>query len=249
MMNKLCTVVCGSSGLIGRNIVRSLLAKGIPVVAVDRSSFPDFGDEQLYEFQTDIFDPDFKEKFLAFVAEHSLQVNGWVNSIYPATEDDGTYIYTDDVNNTGVENVRLHLGGYYELCKLAVELFLGNPDGGAIVNLSSIYGILGPDFSMYEGTEMINEAPYAAAKGGIQGLTRFIATVYGKDNIRANCISPGGVANQQAEPFVKAYCKKVPLQRMAQPDDISGPVLFLLFPEAKYITGQNLVVDGGYSVM
>ena len=122
-------------------------------------------------------------------------------------------------------------------------------DGGSIVNFASIYGALGPDFSIYEGTEMTSPAAYTAIKGGVISMTKYIATYFGKDNIRCNSICPGGVYNNQNQDFVDKYVKKVPLGRMADPHDISPTVSFLLSDEAKYLTGQNIFVDGGWSAM
>lgn len=117
----------------------------------------------------------------------------------------------------------------------------------SIVHVSSIYGILGPDMSLYEGiSKMGNPAAYAASKGGLDQLTRWMATVLAPD-IRVNGINLGGVFRNQDKRFVARYEARVPLGRMATENDVVGPVLFLASAEAAYITGQVLPVDGGYS--
>jgi NAD(P)-dependent dehydrogenase (short-subunit alcohol dehydrogenase family) len=118
---------------------------------------------------------------------------------------------------------------------------------GNIVNIASIYGMLGPDFSIYEGTTMTMPAEYAAIKGAIISFTRYLATYLAPYNIRVNCLSPGGIFNEQPETFVKKYNKRTPMGRMGNPEDIAGGVLFLLSDLSSYITGQNLVIDGGWS--
>jgi NAD(P)-dependent dehydrogenase (short-subunit alcohol dehydrogenase family) len=116
---------------------------------------------------------------------------------------------------------------------------------GSIINIGSIYGELGPDWRMYEGTEMANPAAYAASKGGLIQLTRWLATTLAPQ-IRVNCISPGGIYRNQPEQFVRRYVNKTPLQRMAKEDDFIGAVAFLASNMSSYVTGQVLRVDGGW---
>ena len=120
---------------------------------------------------------------------------------------------------------------------------------GSIINFSSIYGINAPDFSVYNGTDIDMPIAYAEIKGGINMLTKYIASKYGKFNVRANIIAPGGVFDNQQEIFVKNYENKVPLKRMANLKDIVGPVIFLLSEAASYITGHILIVDGGWTIL
>ncbi|NLE26755.1 MAG: SDR family oxidoreductase, partial [Clostridiaceae bacterium] len=116
-----------------------------------------------------------------------------------------------------------------------------------IVNIASIYGMLGPDFSIYEGTTMTMPAEYAAIKGAIINFTRYLATYLASYNIRVNCLSPGGIFNEQPASFVEKYKQRTPMGRMGNPEDIAGGVLFLLSNLSSYVTGQNLVIDGGWS--
>jgi NAD(P)-dependent dehydrogenase (short-subunit alcohol dehydrogenase family) len=117
---------------------------------------------------------------------------------------------------------------------------------GSVINLGSIYGIVGPDMRMYEGTSMGNPAAYAASKGGLLQLTRWLATVMAPQ-IRVNAISPGGVWRNQPDKFHRAYLSRTPLGRMATEEDIKGAVAFLASDLSAYVTGQNLVVDGGWT--
>ena len=120
---------------------------------------------------------------------------------------------------------------------------------GNIINMASIYGFSAPKFEIYEGTDMTMPVEYAAIKGAIINLTKYLASHLGKCNIRVNSISPGGVFNNQPESFVKKYSEKVVLdERMTSTDDIVGVLIFLLSDASKYITGQNVVVDGGFTL-
>jgi NAD(P)-dependent dehydrogenase (short-subunit alcohol dehydrogenase family) len=120
---------------------------------------------------------------------------------------------------------------------------------GSIINLSSIYGFLGPDFYIYKDTAMTMPAAYSVIKGGIINFTRYLASYYGKYKIRINCISPGGVYCKQPRVFVKRYIQNTPLGRMAYKEDIVGAVIYLASDSARYVTGHNLVVDGGLSII
>ncbi len=118
---------------------------------------------------------------------------------------------------------------------------------GVIVFISSIYGIVGPDFSLYEGTGMANPAAYGASKAGLIQLTRYLATKLAPD-IRVNCISFGGVFRNQDSKFVERYIKKTPQKRMAREEDIKGTIMYLVSDMSDYLTGQNIVLDGGFTI-
>ena len=120
---------------------------------------------------------------------------------------------------------------------------------GSIINISSIYGSLAPDFTIYKGTNMTMPAAYSAIKGGINNFTKYLASYYGSKGIRVNSISPGGILDNQDKTFVRHYEEKVPLQRMGKPEDIAPSVSFLLSDDASYITGHNLLIDGGWSII
>lgn len=167
----------------------------------------------------------------AFVGDSSLE--GWVSDF--AAQSLETWRRAIEVNLTAP----FHLS----------QLFAGDlarNGEGAIINVGSIYGVVGPDLSVYEGTPMGNPAAYAASKGGLVQLTRWLSTVLAPD-IRVNCISPGGLARGQDQRFVDRYVKRTPLQRMGHVEDVIGAISFLANDRARWITGQNLVVDGGYT--
>ena len=118
---------------------------------------------------------------------------------------------------------------------------------GSIINVASIYGIVGPDPRLYENLDMFNPAAYAASKGGVVQFTKWCATVLAPD-VRVNAITPGGIFRNQHPDFLERYESRTPLKRMAQEDDFIGATVFLASDLSQYITGQNIVVDGGFSV-
>ncbi len=123
---------------------------------------------------------------------------------------------------------------------------LGRSGHGSVILFGSIYGLAGPDPSLYDGTAMENPAAYGASKGGLLQLTRHLATVLAPE-IRVNAISPGGVERGQPKEFQERYRTRTPLRRMATEEDLKGAVAFLASDLSSYVTGHNLVVDGGWT--
>lgn len=143
--------------------------------------------------------------------------------------------------------IKVNLTGTQLCCDLIGQKMANN---GSIINISSIYGIVGPDFSIYEkadydGKPMGVSAGYAASKGGVIALTKYYAALYAPKNIRVNCVTPGGIFDNQAESFVKKYSAKTLMGRMAKKDEVSGTILYLASDLSSYVTGTNILVDGG----
>ena len=120
---------------------------------------------------------------------------------------------------------------------------------GSIINIASIYGVVSNDPGLYAGTAMVQPPTYNFVKAGMINFTRYLACYYGKQGIRANCISPGGYFNQQPEVFVQRYSDRVPLGRMMGHEDLQGAVVFLASDASAYVTGVNLLVDGGWTCL
>ncbi|TAK00229.1 SDR family oxidoreductase [bacterium] len=124
---------------------------------------------------------------------------------------------------------------------------LAHSGHGSVVNIGSIYGLVGPDMRLYEGTSLGNPAAYAASKGGLLQLTRWLAAVLAPD-VRVNTVSAGGVWRNQPAEFCNRYINRTPLGRMAKEEDLKGAVAYLCSDLSAYVTGHNLVVDGGWTV-
>ena len=145
--------------------------------------------------------------------------------------------------------MRINSTGFFLSCKIFGEQ-MRKQGFGVIVNISSIYGVVAPNFNIYEGTEMTSPANYAFAKGGMINFTRYLASYYGRYGIRVNSISPGGFhTDDQPDIFVENYSRQTLLGRMAVDDDIKGAAVFLASDASSYITGQNLMVDGGWTAI
>lgn len=141
--------------------------------------------------------------------------------------------------------IRVNLTAAFVLVQAARDALAARARGSVIL-ISSIYGLVGPDMRLYEGTAMANPAGYAASKGGLLQLTRYLATLLAP-HVRVNAISPGGVWRSQPEDFVTRYVARTPLGRMAAEEDLKGAVAYLASDLSAYVTGHNLVVDGGWT--
>lgn len=117
---------------------------------------------------------------------------------------------------------------------------------GSVIHVTSIYGLVGPDWRLYEGTTMGNPAAYAASKGGLEQLTRWLATTLAPD-IRVNSVAPGGVLRNTQEPFLSRYVGRTPLRRMGSEEDMKGAIAYLASDLSSYVTGQCIAVDGGWT--
>lgn len=143
-------------------------------------------------------------------------------------------------------SMRTNATGLFALTRAFGDLMAAN-GRGSIVNVGSIQGMVGPDYALYEGLNMHAIPDYFFHKAGMVNLTRFFAARYGPRGVRVNCVSPGGFLSGQPQAFVERYAARTFLRRMADDTDLGGPIVFLLSDAARYITGANLPVDGGYT--
>jgi NAD(P)-dependent dehydrogenase (short-subunit alcohol dehydrogenase family) len=243
-LNEKIILVTGGNGLIGNEIIRSIKAEGAICLNFDVNQETEINK---YNIKCDITDQQSITDALKLVYDNFGRIDGLVNNAYPRTMDWG--LKFEDIPLTSWKtNVDWQLNAYFYITQQVANFMKAN-NSGSIVNIGSIYGFVGPDFTVYEGTNMTMPAAYSAIKGGIINLTRYLSSYLGPNQIRVNVVSPGGIFDNQNPIFVSNYNKKVPLRRMGLPEDISPAVVFLLSDEAKYITGQNIVVDGGWSAI
>ncbi|PSL48945.1 NAD(P)-dependent dehydrogenase (short-subunit alcohol dehydrogenase family) [Chitinophaga niastensis] len=237
--------VTGGEGQLGNEFVKYLRNEGAKVISIDRSLKNDLDLGVLY---ADITDVKSIKEVLDLILDRYGVIDGWVNNAYPRTADWGKVPFSEESMESFEQNVSWHLVGYVKCCQLVLNQMMKQKQG-SLINVASIYGVTGPDFTIYEGTPMVNPSAYAAIKGGLINFTRYMAAYYGPYNVRVNCVSPGGIFNHQPEAFVQQYEHKVPLKRLGMPDDISPSIGFLLGDGSRYITGHNLIVDGGWTAI
>jgi NAD(P)-dependent dehydrogenase (short-subunit alcohol dehydrogenase family) len=246
-------VITGGAGHLGRAMAAALVELGAKVALVDRDpAATDAAAAALGSaaagFTVDLADdaavralPDAVNAKLggldilinnaAFVGTSTLE--GWVVPFAEQSVD--TWRKCLDVNLTAA----------FALTQAAAPL-LAASGHGSVINVASIYGVVGPDYGLYAGTAMGNPAAYAASKGGLIQLTRWLSTTLAP-KVRVNALTPGGIARGQAQSFVDRYVARTPLGRMATETDMIGAVAYLASDLSAYVTGQNIVVDGGWT--
>jgi NAD(P)-dependent dehydrogenase (short-subunit alcohol dehydrogenase family) len=243
-------VVSGGAGLIGEAITRALASHGARVVVADLDDVTGrhlANESERVEFvHCDVTIEREVRDVVANVYSTYGTFDGLVNTSFPRPES-----WSKRFEEVNVEDWRDHVNAnlttYFLNAKVAADVLV-DQGGGCILNLGSIYGLQAPDFDIYDGTDMTSPVAYAAIKAGVVNLTRYMASYLGGHGIRVNALSPGGVWDKQHPTFVENYQNRVPLGRMAAPEDMQGAAVFLLSDAASYITGHNLVVDGGWTI-
>lgn len=240
-------LVIGGSGLIGRAIVDDIKKRGGVAINADISVETDL--DSAITVNCNITDDDSVQSTIDIVCEHFGRIDGLVNTAYPRTNDRRSR-FEEMKPESWRANVDMQLNSYFVACQKALIKMKGQ-GYGSVVNIGSIYGVVGNDFTLYEEYGGTSSPSYSAVKGGIINLTRFMASYFGPLGIRINCVSPGGIKDEknQHPSFIKRYEAKVPMRRMGNPEDIAPAVSFLLSDDARYITGHNLMVDGGWTAI
>jgi NAD(P)-dependent dehydrogenase (short-subunit alcohol dehydrogenase family) len=244
MLKDKIILVTGGSGLIGRAIISDIKGKGGIPINLDLNTQTDLDNGQ---YSLDLTNDQSVYDAVSFINAKFTKIDGLVNNAYPRTNDWGDK-FEDIKPDSWRKNVDIQLNSSFVIIQ-AVLRYMKLKNNGSIVNIASIYGVVGNDFTIYEDTNINPPAAYSAIKSGLIGFTKYLASNYGKNNIRINCVSPGGIFDNQSIKFVHKYEQRVPLKRMGKPEDIAPSISFLLSDEAKYITGHNLIVDGGWTII
>ena len=251
-------LVTGAAGHLGRALCEYFVSDSATVFAVDLNENglaslelelkPAEG--SFFAFAADLSDEEQRAGLVEQVASQTESLDGAVfAAAFVGTSDlQGWAVdFADQSIATWRKALELNLTAPFHLTQL-LEPLLSRGDGPSIVNVGSIYGSIGPDWSLYEGLDMSNPAAYAASKGGLIQLTRWLASTLAP-GIRVNMVSPGGISRGQDATFVERYSQKTPLARMATEHDIVGQVVYLLSGAASYVTGQNITIDGGITAI
>lgn len=249
-------VVAGAAGLLGREIAHTVAAHGgCPIIAdtaedaadaVSEAIGKEFPASRPMAVRLDVTSKASFENLFGVVVARFGRLDGFVNSAYPRNRNYGSHFF-DVTYEDFCENTNLHLGGYFLAMQQLAAHFMKS-GGGSIVSLASVYGFTAPRFDIYRNTSMTTPVEYAAIKAGVIQLTRFVAKHMKDTMVRVNCVSPGGIADGQPENFLNAYAAYCRSKGMLAERDVTGAVVFLLSDLSAFMTGQNLVVDDGFSL-
>jgi NAD(P)-dependent dehydrogenase (short-subunit alcohol dehydrogenase family) len=245
-----CAVVVGGAGRIGAPMAEALAEAGACVYIASRSSSADHAvvtrlAKAGLDVRASAFDQSdetsVKGTIETIAAEHSMPAI-LVNS---GVERPMTRFLEDDVESWD-RSMAVNARGLFVTCRAFARGMAAN-GGGSIINVASIYGLVAPDPAMYEGSAEGTEPDYPYTKGGMIMFSKYLATYYASQGVRVNCIAPGGLFDNQPEPFYSRYIAKVPMKRMAAPDDLKGVTVLLASAASAYITGAVIPVDGGWT--
>lgn len=247
--------ITGGVGLLGSEVVKALADAGAKAVVLDIKredgeklvrKFKREGKEVFFE-NFDTTDLDNTDLIVDGLRKKYKKIDVFVNAAYPRTSDWGKRIEELSIDSWR-KNVDMHLNSYSWISR-KVCMIMKEQKSGSLINFGSIYGVVGNDFAVYEGTGLTSPMAYSAIKGGIINLGRYLASYFGEFNVRVNTICPGGIFDNQNKTFVKNYSNKTPLKRMGNPDEIASAVLFLASDASSYVTGSTLIVDGGWTAI
>jgi NAD(P)-dependent dehydrogenase (short-subunit alcohol dehydrogenase family) len=247
--------VNGGAGLIGTEVVKAFAEAGAKVVLLDvnkdkgleiQNNLKQDGKDVTFEI-FDATELETLDERIDLLHEKYEKIDIWVNTSFPRTEDWGVKLEEIPLDSFK-KNIDMHLNSYSWISR-RVCLKMQQQKGGSLINFGSIYGVVGANFNIYEGTEMTSSFAYSAIKGGIINLSRYLASYFGSFNVRVNTICPGGIFDNQDEIFVKNYSKQAPLKRMGKPEEIASVVLFLASEAASYVSGSTIMVDGGWTAV
>lgn len=261
LKNKLA-VVTGGGGLLGKQFLQALEQAGAFVVALDvnrtklEEAADQVGTESVEYLQADITDAASIRSAVEEIVRVHNRLDILVNSAAVDPKFDPDQVehrprtsFVDYPLEDWKRSLDVNLTGMFLSCQAAVRPMLQN-GGGVIINLSSMYGLVGPDQRLYrrEGERpRYKPVDYSVTKAGVLGLTRYLAAFYGRKGIRVNALTPGGVFNDHDEEFIQRYSSRAILGRMAEFDELNGALLFLASEASSYMTGANLIVDGGWT--
>jgi NAD(P)-dependent dehydrogenase (short-subunit alcohol dehydrogenase family) len=268
LTNKVVLVV-GGRGYLGREFCQKLRLQNATVISADLPGLSKAADKaeftvefnDIEQVDIDVTDKESVESVINFIVKNYGQIDTLIYSV--TSKPDDFYMPFTECSLEGWQSViHVELDGLF-LVSQEVGKIMEKREQGSVIFISSIYGVVGNDQRIYkgsnlsglyteqkeeEGKQVFSHSVYPVVKGGVISLTRYLAAYWGQYNIRVNCVSPGGIYHEgENEMFLKKYSDKVPLGRKARIDEISGSVVYLTSDESSYVTGQNLIVDGGWT--
>jgi NAD(P)-dependent dehydrogenase (short-subunit alcohol dehydrogenase family) len=256
MLQDKIIIIAGGAGLIGQEFVKAIIENnGTAVIAdINKKTGNETKEKLSKEFDSlnidyvelDVISKESLKKTIEFIDNKYGRIDALVNNVYPRNENYGRHFFDVEYKDF-TENLSMHLGGYFLSSQLYAEYFKQQGYGN-IINISSIYGVIAPKFEIYENTSMTMPVEYSAIKSGLIHLTKYMAKYFKGMNIRVNTISPGGIFDKQPLSFCEKYANNCSTKGMLDNSDLRGTLIYLLSDMSKYVNGQNIIVDDGFTL-
>ena len=246
-------LLTGGCGLAGQKFTKYLGELGHQVIFTDIDTNKglllekELGKSLNIKFyRLDINDTDEISSLLDDLNNKKITINTLINNAYPKNESYGSSLEEVTTNNFN-NNINIHLGGYFNMMQIFSKYFQKKGEGN-VINMSSVYGVIAPRFNIYKDTKMTMPVEYAVIKSGLIHLTKYFSKYYKNSNIRYNCLSMGGIFDNQDEFFVESYKEYCLNKGLLDIEDVFGTLNYLVSDSSKYLNGQNIVVDDGFTI-
>ncbi|MFK7779727.1 MAG: oxidoreductase [Candidatus Gracilibacteria bacterium] len=256
MLKNKVVVITGGAGLIGQEFVKAVIEQnGLAIIAdineeigckVQNNLSKELSSDNIDFVKLDITSKESLHNCIKYLDDKYKKIDALVNNAYPRNKNYGKHFFDVEYEDF-VENIGLNLGGYF-LASQQFAKYFQKQEYGNMINISSIYGVVAPKFEVYKGTSMTMPVEYAAIKSGLIHLTKYMAKYFKCMNIRVNTLSPGGIFDNQPQDFLDAYQKECLNKGVLEKSDLKGTLVYLLSDMSKYVNGQNIVVDDGFSL-
>ncbi|HIP37711.1 MAG TPA: SDR family oxidoreductase [Crocinitomix sp.] len=256
MLANQVVVITGGAGLIGQEFVKAVIEQnGIAIIAdinatlgnpVKNDLSKELNTSNIDFVELDITSKKSLEACIDYLNKKYNRIDALVNNAYPRNKNYARSFFDVEYEDFA-ENLGLNLGGYFTTSQQFSKYFKQQGYGN-IINISSIYGVIAPKFEVYDNTLMTMPVEYAAIKSGLIHLTKYMAKYFKGMNIKVNTLSPGGIFDNQAEDFLNAYKKECSNKGMLDKSDLKGTLAYLLSDMSKYVNGQNIIVDDGFTI-
>ena len=247
-------MITGGSGVLGTVFARALADQGAQIVIADidegrsiacAAEIAKSSGRRCLGISLDVSDQVVVEGAIRLVEDTFGRIDILINNA--AAQPPGMFARLEDYSvDVWNKVMAVNLTGQFLMARSVAPIML-RQKRGSIINISSIYGVVGPNQHIYEGSKFNTPPSYSASKAGVLGLTRYLATYWADRGIRVNSITPGGVFREHKDPFLANYCAHVPMGRMAEQNELCGAVIYLACNASSYVTGHNLIVDGGWT--
>jgi NAD(P)-dependent dehydrogenase (short-subunit alcohol dehydrogenase family) len=262
-LNGKTAIITGGAGILGKHFSEGLASCGSHVVIADRnkneaeilaSDLTQRYGQQCISIECDVSEPASVNSMVDEVVKQFGDIHILHNNAASKSSDLEDFFapFEEYTLEQWREVTKVNLDGMFLVAQAVGRKMVEQSRGGSIIQTASIYGLLAPDPRIYQGSSYMGRAintpaVYSASKAAVIGLTKYLATYWADKNIRVNCIIPGGAESGQNDTFKEKYSNRVPLGRMAQPEEMVGALLYLASNASSYVTGQNIIIDGGWS--